>query len=52
MAKIWVYAEVDAQGTVNPTSLELLTKARTLGDTVEAVVLGPGATQAATQLGV
>ncbi|HVL82351.1 MAG TPA: electron transfer flavoprotein subunit alpha/FixB family protein [Actinomycetota bacterium] len=50
MAKIWVYAEVEPDGAVNPTSLELLTKARSLGD-AEAVVLGPGATQAASKLG-
>jgi electron transfer flavoprotein alpha subunit len=50
MAKIWVYAETDESGKPNPTSLEILTKARDLGD-VEAVVLGPGATQAAQTLG-
>ena len=50
MATYWVYAETDESGTVNPTALEILTKARELGD-VEAVVLGPGATQAAQTLG-
>ncbi|MEA2461049.1 MAG: electron transfer flavoprotein alpha subunit [Actinomycetota bacterium] len=49
MATIWVYAEVD-NGKLDPTALELVTKARDLGD-VEAVALGPGATEAATALG-
>ena len=49
MAKIWVYAEVD-NGTPDSAALEILTKARDLGD-VEAVALGPGATEAATKLG-
>ncbi len=50
MAKIWVFAEVESGG-VNSTALECLSKARSLGDAVEAVVLGPGATEAATVLG-
>lgn len=45
MARIWVYAELN-NGNVDPAALELLTKARELGD-VEAVVLGPGASDAA-----
>ncbi|MDQ4143012.1 MAG: electron transfer flavoprotein subunit alpha/FixB family protein [Actinomycetota bacterium] len=49
MAKVWVYAEID-NGTLDTAALELLTKARELGD-AEAVVLGSGATEAATQLG-
>ena len=49
MAKIWVYADVSPAGP-SPASLELLTKARTLGDTVEAVALGAGATEAVTAL--
>jgi electron transfer flavoprotein alpha subunit len=49
MPKIWVYAEID-HGQVSPSALELLTKARELGD-AEAVVLGPGATDAAAKLG-
>ena len=49
MAKIWVYAEID-NGKLDPAALELLTKARSLGD-VEAVALGPGATDAAAKLG-
>jgi len=52
MATIWVYAEVREGGKVEPTALELLTKARSLeGATVEAVALGPGATAAAGTLG-
>lgn len=50
MAKIWVYAEVEEGGKLNATSLEILTKARELGDT-EAVVLGPGASEAVSTLG-
>jgi electron transfer flavoprotein alpha subunit len=46
---IWVYAEID-NGKLDPTSFELLTKARSIGD-VEAVCLGPGATEAAAKLG-
>jgi electron transfer flavoprotein alpha subunit len=49
VAKIWVFAELGPEG-VDPTALELLTKARELGD-AEAVVLGPGATDAAKKLG-
>lgn len=49
MAKIWVYAEVTSDG-VDSTALEILTKARDLGD-VEAVALGPGASAAAEKLG-
>ena len=50
MAKIWVFAEVGPGGAVDTSALELLTKARELGD-VDAVALGPGATEAAAQLG-
>ncbi|MBA2725223.1 MAG: electron transfer flavoprotein subunit alpha/FixB family protein, partial [Actinobacteria bacterium] len=49
MPTVWVYAEIDS-GKVDPTVFELLTKARSLGD-VEAVCLGPGATEAAEKLG-
>src|SRR5262245_47104188 len=49
MATVWVYAEVTPDGP-NATALELLTKARSLGD-VAAVALGPGATAAAPALG-
>jgi electron transfer flavoprotein alpha subunit len=47
---IWVFAETDSDGKVGSTGLEILTKARELGD-VEAVVLGPGASEAAKTLG-
>jgi electron transfer flavoprotein alpha subunit len=49
MAKIWTYAEM-AQGKLQPISLELLAKARELGD-AEAVALGKGAQAAAATLG-
>ncbi|MET0903736.1 MAG: electron transfer flavoprotein subunit alpha/FixB family protein [Acidimicrobiales bacterium] len=47
---IWVYAEADA-GTVSPLTLELLTKARSLGGTVEAVYAGDDAGAVAGPLG-
>ena len=50
MAKVWVFAEVTSDGPA-PATLELLAKARELGDPVEAVALGPGATAAAPALG-
>jgi electron transfer flavoprotein alpha subunit len=49
MAKIWVYAELN-QGKLQPTALELMAKARELGD-VEAIALGAGARAAAATLG-
>jgi len=49
LAKIWVYAEMN-QGKLAPTSLELMSKARELGD-VEAIALGAGAKAAAATLG-
>ncbi len=49
MAKIWVYAE-QSHGRPAATALELLTRARQLGD-VDAITLGPGATSAAAALG-
>ena len=49
MSKIWVYAEIH-DGELDPAALELLTKARDLGD-AEAVILGAGATEAAAKLG-
>ncbi len=51
MSTIWVYAEVTPDGGVDTAALELLTKARELGDEVAAVALGPGATDAAGKLG-
>ena len=49
MAKVLVYAELN-QGKLQSTALELLTKARDLGD-VEVVALGAGAKAAAAALG-
>ena len=49
MGKVWVYAELNA-GKLAATSLELMAKARTLGD-VEAIALGGGAKAAAAILG-
>ena len=48
--RTWVYAEVSRDG-VDSTALELLSKARDLGGDLEAVTLGPGATDAAGPLG-
>ncbi|MGA2835212.1 MAG: electron transfer flavoprotein subunit alpha/FixB family protein [Acidimicrobiales bacterium] len=45
-AKIWVVVEV-VDGAPTTTSLELISRARTLADTVEAVVWGDGASSAA-----
>jgi electron transfer flavoprotein alpha subunit len=50
MTTVWVYAEVSPGGPA-ASALELLTKARALGDEVAAVALGPGATEAAPTLG-
>ncbi len=49
MPKIWVFGEIHNR-RLDPTALELLTRARELGE-AEAVILGPGATDAAGQLG-
>lgn len=51
MPGIWVYAEASADGKVEAGALENLTKARDLGSDLAAVVLGPGATRAAAELG-
>ena len=51
MDAVWVYAELDPYGAVAPSTLELLTKARSLGPDVAAVALGPGAGEAAAILG-
>ncbi len=37
VSKIWVFAEASEDGHVSPTTLEMLTKARSLADTVEVV---------------
>lgn len=49
MAAVWVYAET-IDGTPRPVVLELLTRARALGEPA-AVALGPGASGAAAKLG-
>jgi electron transfer flavoprotein alpha subunit len=49
VASVWVYAE-HTGGQPNASALELLTKARDLGDAA-AVVLGSGAKEAASALG-
>src|SRR5258707_15864324 len=49
MAKVWVYAEMSG-GKLQSTALELMVKARELGD-VEAIALGTGAKAAAATLG-
>ena len=49
MSSIWVYAEIH-EGELDTAALEILTKARELGD-ASAVVLGAGGTEAATKLG-
>lgn len=50
MTTVWVYADVSPNGPAESAG-ELLTKARSLADTVEAIALGPGATDAAAALG-
>lgn len=51
MTTVWVYALLAPGGALHPSALELLTKARSIGDDVAAVALGPGATDAAPALG-
>jgi electron transfer flavoprotein alpha subunit len=48
--KVWVWADVTPDGPA-PSALELLTKARELGDEVAAIALGPGAKAATGALG-
>ena len=50
LPKVWVYAEAEG-GKVSTPTLELLTKAREIGDTVEAVYVGGDADAVAPQLG-
>jgi electron transfer flavoprotein alpha subunit len=50
LGKIWVFAEI-AGGKPAPVALELLTKARSLATTVEAVAFAPDAAGAAADLG-
>jgi electron transfer flavoprotein alpha subunit len=48
--KVWAWADVAPDGPA-PSALELLTKARDLGEDVAAVALGPGAKASADALG-
>jgi electron transfer flavoprotein alpha subunit len=50
IGKVWVFAEI-AGGKPVPVTLELLTKAKALGGTVEAVAFSPDAEGAAEALG-
>jgi len=50
VGKVWVFAEAD-EGKPSSGSLELLTKAREIGDSVEAVLVDAGADTIAPQLG-
>jgi len=50
LGKVWVFAEI-ADGKPAPVALELLTKARSLAGTVEAVAFAPDAASAASELG-
>ena len=50
LSKIWVYAEAEGDKPATST-LELLTKARELGDTVECVFVGANAAELAGALG-
>ncbi len=50
LSKVWVYAEAEGDKPATST-LELLTKAREIGDTVEAVYVGPNADGLAAALG-
>src|SRR4051812_4770545 len=50
LSKIWVLAEA-SDGKVTPTTLELLTKARAIADSVEAVYAGADADAIAAELG-
>jgi len=47
---IWIYAELQ-EGKLAPIAFELAAKARELGGDVEAIALGPGATESAAELG-
>src|SRR5580765_1535902 len=50
MAGAWVFAEITPDGP-HPAALELLTHARSFDDEPGAIALGPGATEAAAELG-
>ena len=47
VSKVWVFGEV-AEGAPTSTTLELLTKARSVGSTVECFLVGDGAAHAGT----
>jgi electron transfer flavoprotein alpha subunit len=53
IGKVWVFAEADGENPDKPhtSTLELLTKAREIGDTVEAVYVGSNADALAGALG-
>ncbi len=51
LSKVWVVAEASDDGEVATTTLELLTKARDLADTVECVYAGDDADDLAEALG-
>lgn len=51
MPKIWVVGETTQGSTGFKTTLEILTRARDLGGTLEAVAFGPGAKTAAEAFG-
>lgn len=42
LSKVWVFAESEEDGTATSSTLELLTKAREIGDAVEAFLIGDG----------
>ena len=48
LSKVWVHAELTPEGEVAPISLELLAKAREIGDTVEVFTGADGAAVAET----
>jgi electron transfer flavoprotein alpha subunit len=50
MTTVWVWCDLDANGAAS-SALELLAKARVLGDETHAVALGPGATSTVAVLG-
>ena len=50
LSKVWVYAESE-EGNPTSATLELLTKAREVGDTVDAVYVGDDAADLAATLG-
>jgi electron transfer flavoprotein alpha subunit len=50
LSRVWVFADV-VVGAASAGALELLTKARELGSTVEAIAIGPRASGAVAELG-